>query len=425
MNAAGLRALLREHGDPGTKQYHTGTHRVCAPDVTLARVRPLMPEMGITRLANITGLDSLGIPVVMACRPNSRSVAVSQGKGLTLEAAKASALMEAVESYHAETCELPQTPACYGELARDGAVVDVHRLPWCVDSDFHDELPRMWVQGRDLVSGALLHVPFELVHTDYTLPGPEPHRCFSATTNGLASGNHALEAIAHALCETIERDATTLWQLRLDDARRATVIDPQSVDDPLCRTLLERLAAGGIDTVIWDATSDVGVAAFYCVIVDRTAEGSVPEFGAGCHPTRGVALARALSEAAQARTTYIAGSRDDFDPDWYAEDAKLRRRETGRLLVERHRPARRFEEVPDFRADTVQEDIRWLLCRLAAVGIEQVVAVDLGKPRWGIPVFRVIVPDLEGPYRGARSDYVPGSRALRLLDPASHLGDTR
>jgi hypothetical protein len=34
--------------------------------------------MEITRVANLTGLDSLGIPVGIVSRPNSRSVAVSQ-----------------------------------------------------------------------------------------------------------------------------------------------------------------------------------------------------------------------------------------------------------------------------------------------------------------------------------------------------------
>ena len=38
----------------------------------------------------------------------------------------------------------------------------------------------------------------------------------------------------------------------------------------------------------------------------------LPEFGAGCHPSRDIALLRALTEAAQARTTFIAGSRDDM-----------------------------------------------------------------------------------------------------------------
>ena len=69
----------------GVKRYSAGTHRVVDPAATLARVLPLAPRMGITRVAVLTGLDVLGIPVVAATRPNSRSIAVHQGKGVTLD----------------------------------------------------------------------------------------------------------------------------------------------------------------------------------------------------------------------------------------------------------------------------------------------------------------------------------------------------
>lgn len=48
---------------------------------TVARLRPLQAAMGITRLADVTGLDRIGVPVFAAIQPNARSVAVSQGKG--------------------------------------------------------------------------------------------------------------------------------------------------------------------------------------------------------------------------------------------------------------------------------------------------------------------------------------------------------
>src|SRR4051795_11994988 len=67
---------------PVPKEFRRGAHRAVPPAETLARVRPLMARMGITRLGNITGLDRIGIPVAVAVRPNSRSVSVSQGKGL-------------------------------------------------------------------------------------------------------------------------------------------------------------------------------------------------------------------------------------------------------------------------------------------------------------------------------------------------------
>lgn len=415
-SAAGLDLLLERTGDPGEIVYNAGTHRLCSPAETLARVSPRMSRMGITRLANVTGLDHVGIPVVMACRPNSRSVSVSQGKGLTLDAAKASALMESVETWHAENVELPRTRTTYRELAEGGSVVDVGALARCVGSEFHDTLPRLWVDGIDLVAGNSISVPYELVHTDYTLPGPEPEECFLANTNGLASGNHILEAIAHGLSEVIERDATTLWQLALSDDRDATVVDPASIDDSHCRNLLGRFDEAGIDVLIWDATTDIGIAAFYCLVVDREAVGAVPEFGAGCHPSRDIALVRALTEAAQARATFIAGSRDDFDPLWYSDKSRAERHRACRNLVDTREPVRRFRDIPHRTHTTVQSDVRWMLDRLHGAGIEQVIVVDLGRQDVAVSVVRVIVPGLEAPYKGVASNYVPGRRALALLE---------
>src|SRR5262249_27496119 len=89
------------------KVLRQGTHRSQSLDYTLNRALRLAPVMGITRIANVTGLDVIGVPVVMVCRPNSRSVAVSQGKGIDLTSARASGVMEATELYHAETITLP------------------------------------------------------------------------------------------------------------------------------------------------------------------------------------------------------------------------------------------------------------------------------------------------------------------------------
>ena len=107
------------------------------PRRRLKRIGPLTSQMGITRVANITGLDRIGVPVVMVCRPNSRSIAVSQGKGLDLAAAKASGLMEAVETFHAETITSSLKLGTYRELGRTHPLVDVAALPRPKTSPYH------------------------------------------------------------------------------------------------------------------------------------------------------------------------------------------------------------------------------------------------------------------------------------------------
>ena len=170
---------------PVPKEFRRGTHRAVPPAETLARVRPLMARMGITRLGNITGLDRIGIPVAVAVRPNSRSVSVSQGKGLDREQAMASALMEACEGFHAEQIGATRARAI-ANSPRDETVVDPAAL-CAADGRSIPAATIGWSRGWDLLRREACWVPAEIVHTDYTR---DPDGFFLAGSNGLASGNH-------------------------------------------------------------------------------------------------------------------------------------------------------------------------------------------------------------------------------------------
>jgi ribosomal protein S12 methylthiotransferase accessory factor len=248
-----------------------------------------------------------------------------------------------------------------------------------------------------------------MVHTDFTLPQPTGSGCFLASTNGLASGNHLLEASCHAICEVVERDATSLWNRLPPSRRQATRLDLGTVNDDDCVQVIERLDRSGFEVAVWDITSDIGIAAFYCLIVDRRDERAHSGAGAGAHNARGVALLRALTEAVQVRTTYIAGSRDDLEADSFtaaAIEGKLRR---ARTLMAGHGSQRDLRTIPTHDGEDFAEDLAWLLGRLRSAGIEQVVAVDLTRPDLAIPVVRVVIPGLEGPDDHPR--YLPGPRA--------------
>jgi ribosomal protein S12 methylthiotransferase accessory factor len=401
-------------GEVAPKRYFLGTHRTCSPTETLARLRPLLPAMGITRIANVTGLDRTGIPVVMVCRPNSRSVAVSQGKGLTLEAAKASGVMEAVEVWHGEHIVKPLKLASLKEMRREHRVADVALLPLASGRLFSPDLALLWIEGKDLLGGDAVWIPFESVSTNYTIPLPPGSGCFQANTNGLASGNHPVEAICHGLCEVVERDATTLWRLQSPRSREERAIDPETVDDPDCQSVLAKLRAANLSVRIWETTSDFGIASFVCLVMELDGEYADPEFGSGCHPSRHVALLRALTEAAQARNTYISGARDDY-PAAAWEDAYRRRRQAYcQRLITSSKPRGALAHAPNFDSPSLDGDLRWLLARLRAGGIEQAISVDLSKDAIGIPVVRVVVPGLEGAMEEAGGDYAPGPRARRF-----------
>lgn len=416
----GIAVVADEQASPVTaKRYFHGTHRTCAPEETLTRLRPFLQTMGITRIANVTGLDRTGIPVVMVCRPNARSVTVSQGKGLTLAAAKASGVMEALEVWHAERVVKPLKLASFDEMRGEHRVADLARLPQARGSRYAPSVALMWIEGEDLLGGGPVWVPFELVSANYTLPLPPGSGCFQANTNGLASGNHWLEAVSHGLCEVMERDARTLWRHRPPGTQGRTVLDPSSVDDTACRSVLGQYRAAGLDVRIWDTTTDVRIASFVCLVMGRDGDDADPEFGSGCHPARHIALLRALTEAGQSRNTYIAGARDDYASHLYSAAARTRRRALCQRLLASPEPQRVFADVPSLESPSIEGDVRWMLARLRAAGIDQVVAVDLTREAIGVPVARLIVPGLEGAMDDGEGDYSPGARAWRLLRGAA------
>jgi YcaO-like protein with predicted kinase domain len=390
--------------------------RVVSTEQTLARIRPLLARAGITRVANVTGLDHLGIPVVTVCRPNARSLAVSQGKGVDLTSAKASGVMESLELHHAERPSLPLRLGSYAELRRSGPVIDVARLPRLSVSRFHQDLPLLWAAGTELSSEEPRAVPFELVHANFTLPLPTGSGAFVMSTNGLASGNTLAEATGHALCEVIERDATALWYALPPERRRERRLDPGSVTDPACIELLQRIARAGLLIGIWETTTDIAVPAFNCTLLDRVAgfQGRLSAAGGmGCHPSPGVALSRALTEAAQSRLTYISGSREDATHEAYerGQDPTALARWVSELS-ELPRDTRRFGDVPATVHQTHAEQNTWLLARLSGAGLTEAVAIDLTLPDFELPVVRVIVPGLEHAHDAPGYQRGPRARAV-------------
>lgn len=370
------------------------------PEETLERLRPHLAKMGITRVANVTGLDTIGIPTVVVARPNARGLSVTQGKGPTLGIAKVSGVMEAVEHYHAERIKVSLRRAGYAELTGDANVLAPETLPRTARTfDPHARL--LWIEAKHLATGESSLVPFELVHTDLSLPLPEGSGCFPITSNGLASGNTLVEAIAHALWELVERDATTLFYRRNpeEQARRRLKLD--SVDDICCRELLAKYDAAGVGVAVWDVTSDVSIPVFLCQIVERELDPFRPigmARGYGCHPRPAVALCRALCEAAQSRLTRIAGSRDDLvgseidarrSPEAIEYDAL-------HLSHERFAP-RSFGEVHGKLAANLFDELAWSVERLENAEFPDVYFVDLSQSEFPAHVARVLVPGLEGP----------------------------
>jgi ribosomal protein S12 methylthiotransferase accessory factor len=227
------------------------------------------------------------------------------------------------------------------------------------------------------------------------MPLPDGHGCFAASSNGLASGNTLIEAISQGICEVIERYATAQWKYRraLEEDR----LDLTTVDDPIARQMIEKFESAGLLVGVWDITADIGIAAFACLIMpeNERAWHCAAAAGYGCHPARQIALVRALTEAAQTRLTVISGLRDDFGGNTYEQLQDVDVVRSIRDCVTISRPIRRFSDVPDWDAETFEEDVEWELQCLRRAGVRRVVAVDLTKPAFDLPVVRIIIPGLQ------------------------------
>jgi len=395
------------------KTYLLGTHRCVTPAETLRRFGPHMCALGITRLADITGLDAIGLPVYVAVRPTSRALSTSQGKGFDHDSAKVSALMESIESWHAEHTELALVHDSYRALARGHAAADPCVLQANAGATPRRDVPYLWARGWDLLNDAWTYVPFELVTLNFVFP-PGYRPTFSITSNGLASGNHALEAVAHALCEVIERDAHTLWSLRAAGEQRASAIDLATVGDAACREVLALLERAGVSARAWDITSDIEVPAYACQIFEppgRTRWRTLgPAAGFGCHLSPAVALLRALAEAVQSRLTMISGSRDDMFGRAYDQLGDRDGNQRAWEALSRTEGVVRFGSRAALDCSTFEGDIEALGARLRRAGMTSAIAVDLSRAELGVPVVKVVIPGLEGHRAGTA--YRAGARAV-------------
>jgi len=366
-----------------------GTHRAQTAIETLATLKPLLKKLQITRVANVTGLDCIGIPVFIAIRPNAKHISVSQGKGMTLELAKASAIMESIEQWHAENIPPPAIQGAYGALKQFYPLVDPCLIAHSIyATDALQQWPLNWCEAIDVMTEEKILVPYEAVSLDSTNP-TKAALLFQTSTNGLASGNTLEEAMIHAFCEVIERDAYFKWCLLSSTQKREYLVDNTTINSKLGQQLLALLSNAGINVKIWDITSDLGVPVFQCVLADETIARSTQVFaGKGCHLDKEIALARAITEAVQVRLTFITGSRDDVFPSYYKKPLLA----NNTIISGKHD----YHTIPqpEYQHD-FKKNIQQILQLFSRKDFKQILVLNHTREDVGIPVVHVVVPNLK------------------------------
>src|SRR6185295_8284061 len=149
---------------------------------------------------------------------------------------------------------------------RDGhKVIRPETLPdYRSDIFFSEDHVIDWASAEDLLSGQEVWLPASAACLCFP-------KLYNSSTNGLASGNHLIEATLHALYEVIERDAVArlVEGDRLMIARDCRVIDPGSVRDPDLARVIHKIERSGTKVVLMQVLSGLPVPTYWAVLLNR------------------------------------------------------------------------------------------------------------------------------------------------------------
>lgn len=363
--------------------------RVVNVKKTLEKIIPICKQIGVTRIADITGLDCIGIPVAACIRPNSKHLSVSHGKGLTWEDAQVSAIMESVESYHAENPPLPELFGSYNDLMSNYTVINPEIFPSSFFSLDKKNFRMSWVKGIDLLQNQEVYIPHALVCLDSTIPHIE-HTFFDVSSNGLCAGNSVQEAIFYGLYEVIERHSLSVWKRNLD--KNNTKLDLKTVSKNLYEELIQKFIIENIQLEAWNISINQPnlIPAFYCEISDFNILRGLRKFsGSAAHPRKEVALIKAITEAAQSRLSFISGARDEiFSKHYFRQESSSNEGF--------HVGSKDFSEIQEMYTDHIMFMLMSkLLNALRALKVDKFIVVDHTKPAFNVPVVQVFIPQLE------------------------------
>jgi ribosomal protein S12 methylthiotransferase accessory factor len=370
------------------KTYNLETQRALPLEETLARIEPKVPAAGITRVADITNLDRIGIPVFSCIRPTAEdgAITVYNGKGATVEESRISAIMEGIERYSAEVHDRDIKVALLQEM--EGREPVISPIDLIMPEGAPTDCFMSWCEGYDIVNNQTLWVPaFAVFH-----PVPPRYRGpFRTNSNGLASGNTIEEAVFHALCEVIERDA---WSLV--EKTRNTGPAVVGIDDPVIKDMQKKFADAQVEVTVRDITSDIGIPTIAAVADDvLLKDPSLLTIGIGTHTSARIAVMRALTEVAQSRLTQIHGAREDTTLADLRKKMGYERAKRINAYWYRDNGTVDYADIPSSDTDDFLQDIHNIITALKKKGLDRVIVVDLTREEIGIPVVRVIVPGLE------------------------------
>lgn len=379
---------------PGPAQPGTGRDAIHASSSarrTRDRVEPLLDRFGITRVADLTGLDEVGVPVHAAYRPGGTTLSVSLGVALDPVRSWVGAVMESIETWHAENVVAPVRRASADELHPP---YDVRSLPLAPGSPLTAATVVDWLPGRGLLTGAAVPVPRGVVELDFTRDatwdGDWDGVLFAPSSNGTAVGATRVEAQLHAVLEVAERDAGAAFAGEPEEVARH--VDPDRTGSPTVAALLRGLRGAGCRVGLRELTTAAGLPVYACTV--WAADLPVAFTGFGCHLDAATAVERAMAEAVLCRVGTISGARDDLEDELFAATSDAPRPPPEPSALRPLGPSVVVTAPPGDPLAAAAAAVRLCAARIRARTGCEPVAVDLTHPGTGIPAVKVVAPGM-------------------------------
>ena len=378
--------------------YFTGTHRVIAPSKTIEINENKLKVAGITRIADITDLDRIGLPIYTAIRPTAEDGAVSiyGGKGITKDHAKASAMMESFERYSAERQDIDETIiASLSEIEEFGEYIDPKSLNLPKEFEKKDisDLSLEWSKSIDIISNREYYIPTNAIYHPY-ISKDDSQSLFKSNTNGLASGNILEEAILHGIFEVIERDAWSIFELT---HKNYAQIDISSIENEIIIDIIEKFESEGIKIKLMDFTADIKIPTIAASADDTiTKDAGLLTLGMGTHLDPEVAILRALTEVAQSRATQINGAREDTVRADFAREAGYERmKRINKFYFRDEEEQIKLSDIENKSTSSITRDIEIVKDELVSNDIQKILYSNLTRPELDVSVVRVVIPEME------------------------------
>ncbi|MGB5686131.1 MAG: YcaO-like family protein, partial [Candidatus Electrothrix sp.] len=400
------------------KEYTYDQDKACSPEQTVERFQKRLKATGLDILKEVKRIDTgrLDIPVFFSvCGKDALATIGTKkqmGKGSTPEQSRASACMELAERFsffsflkNRENFIIGDYPtmekAGYPILPISALLQSVHddeRSPEELEQ-LLTGLPLRWTWARNITKDEDVLVPFSWFYAINEFTGP-------------CAGNTIEEAVLQGISEVVERHVCAVVARK---KIRTPTIDPDSVTDPVARTLVEKFRHNGIALQLNDFSLDTGIPTVAALAWDPATFPGKSElvYTAGTTPGADKALIRALTEVAQLAGDFESGS--NYVASGLPKPLSLD--EVDYLFTPEQTLS--IDQLPLIDSDDMLQELHKCLEALQKINME-VLMVNTIHPDLQIPAAYTIIPGAHFRERAASGDapLFAAKLAADLLEPA-------